>query len=82
MLPADASLLTGWAFCAVPGGTAPARGPLPFPPGWQGWPDEQPAVADLPDLATAPLGKCGGCRFTAPLAADGLCGRCVWERQP
>ena len=70
----------GWAFCAVPGGEAIARAPLSYPPGWQGWPDEEPRQPTLPDLATAPIGKCAGCRFTAPLTAEGLCGRCTWDR--
>jgi hypothetical protein len=33
--------------------------------------------AQIPDLATAPLGKCRSCRFTAPLNTAGLCGRCA-----
>ena len=78
-LPADASLLVGWAFCAVPGGSPKAREPLPYPPGWN-----RPSVVYLdqilPDIATAPIGKCVACRFAAPLTAEKLCGRCAWER--
>ena len=33
--------------------------------------------AQIPDLATALLGKCRSCRFTAPLNASKLCGKCA-----
>ena len=78
--PPPAHEQAGWAFCAVPGGEAIARAPLPYPPSWQGWPDGKPRQPTLPDLATAPIGKCAGCRFTAPLTVEGLCGRCTWDR--
>jgi hypothetical protein len=75
-LPGD---VTGWALCSVPNANAQAAEPLPYPPGW---PDELPRDprAQIPDLATAPLGKCRTCRFTAPLNAAGLCGRCAHQR--
>ena len=79
ILPADASMLAGWAFCAVPGGVPIAREPLPYPPGW-GRPSVVYLDQILPDLETAPIGKCTGCRFTAPLTAERLCGRCTWDR--
>jgi hypothetical protein len=78
-LPADASSLVGWAFCAVPGEKPLVREPLPYPPGWGRtsviYLDEIP-----PDLSSAPIGKCSGCRFTAPLTVEKLCGRCALER--
>jgi hypothetical protein len=77
-LPADASLLAGWAFVAVPGGVPLVRDPLPFPPGY-----DRPKVVYLdevmPDPATAPIGKCSRCQWSALLTAEKLCGRCVWE---
>ena len=72
-------MLTGWSFCTVPGGTPIAREPLPHPPGWNR-PDVVYLDRILPDLETAPIGKCTGCRFLAPLTAEKLCGRCVLER--
>jgi len=38
-----------------------------------------PAAVELPGDAD-PLGKCSGCRFTAPLSPRRLCGRCEVER--
>ena len=73
-LPADAS---GWSFWPCRPARRPrAREPLPYPPGWRGWPDEQPPLPVLPDPASAPLGKCTGCGFIAPLTPEGRCGRC------
>lgn len=37
-----------------------------------------PTAAELPGKAD-PLGKCSGCRFTAPLSPRRLCGRCEVE---
>ena len=67
----------GWAFLAVapPSTTRP---PLPMPP--------SPPLAEvyldevLPDLAVAPVARCSGCYWTAPVSAAGLCGRCVLKR--
>lgn len=55
---------------------------LPYPPGWQGWPDERVTdlASEIPDLAKAPLGKCRACRFTAPLNTTNLCGKCAYQR--
>jgi hypothetical protein len=48
------------------------------PAGWQGWPaDEHRSALELPDPATAPLGRCRSCRFTAPVDADARCGACI-----
>ena len=69
----------GWAFCSVSGGVPIARDALPYPPGWRR-PDIIYLDQIMPDPETAPIGKCAGCRFTAPLASDGLCGKCVWDR--
>ena len=78
-LPADASALTGWAFVAVPDGAPIPRDPLPHPPR-----HDRPRVVYLdevlPDPATAPIGKCVGCRERGFLTDEELCGRCVWER--
>ena len=38
-----------------------------------------PTAVELPGDAD-PLGKCSGCRFTAPLSPRRLCGRCEVER--
>ena len=32
----------------------------------------------MPDPRTAPIGKCAGCGFTAPLGIDGNCVSCIW----
>ncbi|MFO1075876.1 MAG: hypothetical protein U1E17_24860 [Geminicoccaceae bacterium] len=34
----------------------------------------------LPDPDTAPIARCSGCRFTAPLNPRRLCGACEVER--
>ena len=54
--------------------------PLPYPPDWQGWPDERSSkpIREIPNPATAPIGKCLRCRFTAPLSPDRQCGKCIW----
>jgi hypothetical protein len=58
-----------------------AQGPLPYPPGWRGWPDApEPPALDLPDITTAPLGRCRSCRYRAPLSAAGACGKCEHAR--
>ena len=69
--------LDGWAFCCVPGGTAIPREPLPYPPGW-GRPTVVYLDEILPDLATAPIGRCRSCRFMAPLSERNRCGRCEY----
>jgi hypothetical protein len=69
--------------CVMPGVDGLERTPLPYPPGWQGWPDEpvrKPDEPGLPDPATAPLGRCRSCRFTAPLGGSGSCGACEHVR--
>jgi hypothetical protein len=72
--------IAGWEYCALPGAEDLAAEPLPYPPGWPSEPATDPA-AEIPDMATAPLGKCHGCRFTAPLNTASLCGRCAHQRQ-
>ena len=67
----------GWAFCAVSGGQPEDRAPLPYPPGW-GRPTVVYLDEILPDLATAPIGRCRSCRFMAPLSERNRCGRCEY----
>ena len=57
--------VAGWALCRLPGGDVPPQPPLPFPP------TDVPATPGLPDPRTAPLGRCRGCAFTAPLSPGG-----------
>ena len=61
------------------GGASLPREPLPFPPGW-GRPSVVYLDQILPDPKTAPIGKCAGCPFTAPLTAEQLCAPCVLRR--
>ena len=68
---------TGGLSAACPDGVPIARDALPYPPGWRR-PDFIYLDQILPDPETAPIGKCAGCRFTAPLTAERLCGRCAW----
>ena len=74
----------GWSFCALPGASSSGRGQLDYPPGWQGWPDGRQDVVyldtALPDIASTPIARCTGCRFTAPLSDRRLCGACEAKR--
>lgn len=44
--------------------------------------EREPPASLLPDPYTAPLGKCQGCRFIAPLGPRGRCGACVDKAGP
>lgn len=74
----------GWSFCSIPGDTAAASPTAPsHAPARRTETGEQSGVVYLDAVLPAPdaaLGRCHGCRFTAPLSQHGLCAPCEVKR--